>query len=88
METYNESFRVRVVRFLMEGHTYQETAEIFGVSMKSIYTWNRMTEQGKRLKFEKVPRSPHRVNYEELLTYVKEHQMRICARFLLIFQWL
>ena len=29
--------------------------------------------KGKRLVFEFVPRSPHRINHEKLLAYVKEH---------------
>ncbi len=73
MAIYNESFRVRVVEFLRQGHTYQEMAEIFGVSVRSICAWSKMEKEGKKLKFEFVPRSPHRVNYEELLAYVKEH---------------
>ena len=32
-----------------------------------------MDKEGKRLVFEFVPRSPHRVNHEQLLAYVKEH---------------
>ncbi len=35
MAVYNESFRARVVEFLRKGHTYQETAEVFGVSMSA-----------------------------------------------------
>ena len=41
--------------------------------MKSICTWKKMDKEGKRLVFEPVPRSPHRINHEKLLAYVKEH---------------
>lgn len=73
MAVYSEDLRVRVVGFLKKGHTIKETAETFGVSMRSISIWKKMDKEGKRLIFEFVPRSPHRINHEKLLAYVKEH---------------
>ena len=73
MAVYSEDLRVRVVEFIKKGHTHQEAAEVFGVSMRSITTWKKMDKEGKRLVFEFVPRSPHRVNHEQLLAYVKKH---------------
>ena len=73
MAVYSEDLRVRVVEFLKKGHTIKETAETFGVSMRSISIWKKMDKEGKRLIFEFVPRSPHKVDYEKLLEYVKAH---------------
>ena len=73
MPVYSEDLRVKVVEYLKKGHTHREAAEVFGVCMKSICTWKKMDKEGKRLIFEHVPRSPHRINHEELLAYVKEH---------------
>ena len=73
MGVYSEDLRVKVVGFLEKGHTQKEAAEVFGVSAKSVWIWNKMHKEGKRLVFEFVPRSPHRINHEKLLTYVKEH---------------
>ena len=73
MAGYSEDLRVKVVEYLKKGHTIKETAEIFGVSMRSISIWKKMDKEGKRLVFEFVPRSPHRINHEKLLAYVKEH---------------
>ena len=73
MAGYSEDLRVKVVEFLKKGHTIKETAETFGVSMKSVSIWKKMDKEGKRLVFEFVPRSPHRINHEKLLSYVKEH---------------
>ena len=73
MAGYSEDLRVKVVKFLKKGHTIKETAETFGVSMKSVSIWKKMDKEGKRLVFEFVPRSPHRINHEKLLAYVKEH---------------
>ena len=73
MVRYSESFRVKVVKFLDKGYTIEQTAELFSVSMKSVWIWKKMKEDGKRLVFEHVPRSPHRINHDELLAYVKEH---------------
>ena len=73
MARYSESFRVKVVGFLDKGYTIEQTAELFGISTKSVWTWKKMREEGKRLVFEFVPRSPHRINHAELLAYVKEH---------------
>ena len=73
MAGYSEDLRVKVVEYLKKGHTIKETAETFGVSMKSVSIWKKMDKEGKRLVFEFVPRSPHRINHEKLLAYVKEH---------------
>ena len=73
MAVYSEGLRVKVVEFLEKGHTQKEAAEVFGVSAKSVWIWNKMHKEGKRLVFEFVPRSPHRINHEKLLAYVKEH---------------
>ncbi|MBQ3564572.1 MAG: hypothetical protein IJA14_00315 [Alphaproteobacteria bacterium] len=73
MAVYSEDLRVRVVEFLEKGHTQKEAAEVIGVSAKSVWIWNKMHKEGKRLVFEFVPRSPHRINHEKLSTYVKEH---------------
>ena len=73
MAVYSEDLRVKVVEFIKRGHTHQEASKIFGVSMKSISIWKKMNKEGKRLIFEFVPRSPHRVNHEKLLAYIKEN---------------
>ena len=73
MAGYSEDIRVKVVECLKKGHTIKETAETFGVSMKSVSIWKKMDKEGKRLVFEFVPRSPHRINHEKLLAYVKEY---------------
>ena len=73
MAVYSEGLRVKVVEFLEKGHTQKEAAEVFGVSAKSVWIWNKMHKEGKRLVFESVLRSPHRINHEKLLVYVKEH---------------
>ena len=73
MAVYSEDLRVKVVEFIKRGHTHQEASKIFGVSMKSISIWKKMDKEGKRLIFEFVPRSPHRVNHEKLLAYIKEN---------------
>ena len=73
MPVYSEDLRVKVVEFVKKGHTHREAAEVFGVCMKSICTWKKLDKEGKRLVFEFVPRSPHRINHEKLLAYVKEH---------------
>ncbi len=73
MRSYSEDLHVRVVEYVKSRHTYREAAEIFGVSPRAIFRWRKLDKEGKSLKFEPVPRSPHRVNYEELLAYVKEH---------------
>ncbi len=73
MAIYSEDLRIKVVEFLKKGHTHREAAEVFGVCMKSICVWKKMDKEGKMLVFKFVPRSPHRINHEKLLAYVKEH---------------
>ena len=47
MAGYSEDLRVKVVEFLKKGHTIKETAETFGVSMKSVSIWKKMDKEGK-----------------------------------------
>ena len=42
MAVYSEDLRVGVVEFLEKGHTQKEAAEVFGVSAKSVWIWNKM----------------------------------------------
>ena len=42
MAVYSEDSRVKVVGFLEKGHTQKEAAEVFGVSAKSVWIWNKM----------------------------------------------
>ncbi len=71
MRSYSEDLHTRVVEYVKSGHTYRETVEVFGVSPRAICRWRKLDREGKSLKYESVPRSPHRVNYEKLLAYVK-----------------
>ena len=73
MRAYSEDLRVKVVEFIKRGHSHKEAAELFDVSLRAISRWKKMDKEGKRLVFDFVPRSPHRINHEKLLTYVKEH---------------
>ena len=73
VSVYDENFRAKVVEFIEKGHTYLEASKLFGVSMKTLFNWKRRIKEGKGLKYERVPRSPHRTNYEALRAYVKEH---------------
>lgn len=41
MSGYSEDLRVKVVEYLKKGHSIKETAETFGVSMKSISIWKK-----------------------------------------------
>jgi len=45
MAGYSEDLRVRVVEFVKRGYTIKETAETFGVSMKSISIWKEMERE-------------------------------------------
>jgi len=47
MSGYSEDLRVKVVECLKKGHTIKETAETFGISMKSISIWKKWIKKGK-----------------------------------------
>ncbi len=53
MEGYSENLRVKVVEYKKKGHTIKETAETFGVSMKSVSIWKKwlMYEQKGRQRY-------------------------------------
>ncbi|MDR0581054.1 MAG: transposase [Holosporaceae bacterium] len=73
MNACSEDLRLRVIGYVESGHKYKEAAERFGVSERSICNWIKLKRETGSLKAESVPRSPHKLRDEELLTYVKEN---------------
>ena len=56
---YGIDFRKRVLAYVEEGHTRQETAKLFNISTNTLYTWenNRVCQEfcvNSKAEFERV----------------------------------
>jgi transposase len=71
MNAYSEDLRTRVIGYVESGHKYKEAGERYGVSERTICNWVKLKKERGSLKAEVVPRSPHKLYDEELLSYVK-----------------
>ena len=61
MRSYSNDLRERATKYLLEGHTYTETATIYKVSRTALWRWkNLLAEQGnltprpRRKYFKKI----------------------------------
>ncbi len=71
--SYPEEYRKRTIEYRREGHTLEETKEVFKVSISTIRAWeNQLREEGN-LKAKKPNRSFKKIDPEKLKAYVKEH---------------
>ena len=73
MNAYSEDFRKKVVEYKEAGDSKAETERMFSVCRESINCWLKLKEEGKSLKPVATPRSPHKLNREELKKYIEEH---------------
>jgi transposase len=71
MNAYSEDLRIRVIKYVETGHSRKEAAEKYEVSERTICSWIKLKKETGSLKVEAVPRSPHKLHDEDLLSYVK-----------------
>ncbi len=71
--SYPEEYRKRTIEYRQEGHTLEETKEVFKVSISTIRAWeNQMRKEGN-WKAKRPNRSFKKIDPEKLKAYVKEH---------------
>ena len=46
---YSKDLRERVLNYIEEGHTRQQAADLFKVSVSPIYLWQRLRKAGESL---------------------------------------
>jgi len=73
MNAYSLDLRERVMDYLDDGHTYQETSNLFKISLRTIFNWSKLRKEKGSLVVENTPRSPHKLSDTELLEYIRLH---------------
>ncbi len=71
--SYPEEYRKRTIEYRQEGHTLEETKEIFRVSISTIRTWEKQSREKGNLKPKIPERSFKKIEPEKLKRYVNEH---------------
>ena len=69
----SKDLREAAVRYQKEGHTYEETAKVFGVVKSTVHRWVKQYEETGDLSDKPVKRGYKKINPEKLKEYVAEH---------------
>ena len=65
--------REAAVHYYLDGHTYEETRIVFGVSYTAVHSWVEKYRQSGDLSNKPLNRSFRKIDPEKLRAYVKEH---------------
>jgi len=68
--TYSLDLRKSVLRYLKDGHTQKEAANIFNVYPKTVTNWVKKDRDGN-LAAKKRENKPRKLDYEQLIKYIK-----------------
>lgn len=69
----SKDLRETAVSYQKEGHTYDETAKVFGVVKSTVHRWVKQYEETGDLSDKPVKRGYKKINPEKLKEYVAEH---------------
>jgi len=71
---YSEDFRKRVLEYMEEGHSWEETRLTFKISNTAISNWRKNYKETGEVKDAPPRRKAYRkLNPEKLMEYIKEH---------------
>lgn len=70
---YSEDLRERVIAYLNEGHTQEETSIIFKVGTTTIKNWVALLSERGSLEKRPLDRCPRIFESEKLNTYIEEN---------------
>jgi len=70
---YSKDLRERVIAYLHEGHTQEETRIIFKVGTTTIKNWLSLLSETGSLEKRPLERSPSKFETEKLNTYIEEN---------------
>ena len=72
---YSLEFRTRAVEALNQGLSRKKIAEIFKISTKTLYNWEKLLKQTGGLECKKLPsvRSTRKITPEKLLAYLEKY---------------
>ena len=71
--SYSEDYRKRTIEYRGEGHTLEETHEVFNVSISTIRAWEKQWKENGTLAPAPVVRGYKKIEPQRLKTYVQEH---------------
>ena len=71
--SYPRKYRERTIEYRQEGHTLEETRQVFRVSIATIRKWEKQLREKGHLEKEPVKRSFRKIDPEKLRSYVAEH---------------
>lgn len=71
--SYPEKYRYRTIEYRKEGHTLEETKEVFKVSITTIRKWENMFQKEGTLAKKPVVRSFKKIDPEKLSVYIQAH---------------
>ena len=67
------SFRKRVLAYVEEGHTRQETAKLFNISTNTLYTWEKQQREQGHLERKKRVAKSRKIPLDQLKNFVEEN---------------
>ena len=70
---YSIDLRSRVIDFIREGHTQEETGTIFKVGVSTIKRWLALLSETGNLEKRPLNRSASKYDSEKLKTYIEEN---------------
>lgn len=71
--SYPTKYRERTIEYRQEGHTLEETKQVFHVSISTIREWEKQLQEEGHLEKKAVKRSFRKIDPEKLRSYVAEH---------------
>ena len=69
----SKDLREAAVIYQKEGHTYDETAKVFGIVKSTVHRWVKQYEETGDLSNKPLNRSFKKIDPEKLKAYVAEH---------------
>jgi putative transposase len=76
---YSVDLRERVIAYLKEGHTQEETSIIFKVGTSTIKRWLTLLSETGNLEKRPLDRSPRIYESEKLSAYIEENPNALLA---------
>lgn len=71
--SYDKKFRERTIEYLESGHTYRETAQLFGISPNTLATWVKKQKETGTLQDAPRQHKPRKITAEGLQAYLDKH---------------
>lgn len=71
--SYSTDYRKRTIEYREEGHTLEETHEVFRVSISAIRKWEKQWKEKGSLAPAPLVRRYKKIDPEKLRKYVQEH---------------